>query len=250
MGKKTTGDKRKRSDPEPVHIKPKRAKRQQTKPDHLLKRLSAIHRDEFFEQFTHERNGERISDDSIGSQHSNSSSTSNSMPTNTQSVPNNESTSNDESVLRIPNSSDETLRDSNNGSRQSNNAVDDASDSSSIKNNFESAVLSKLDEILKRIEYLEKDSCKTQARLNKLERSLEQYFDRLNGDGIDAVETVSESDREKFGIPISSKTGLDKLEKDLSDLDHKAKLVIIIEIFLSKISDTDFCVRVFQHNTQ
>lgn len=191
----------------------KRPKRMPKKPDRYGKRVSAINRNAFFEEFvsddSQERSNKNTPDDIIASLNSSL----------TDSVSISDST---QSVLNSSNDSEHILH-------KSGDDLEQNSPQSSIGyNTFQSTVIAKLDEILKRISYLEKDSCKTQARLNKLERTFERYFERLNGGGVDVMEEVSEADRETFGVPVSSKIALDKFEMDLTSSDFKSKLVIFV----------------------
>lgn len=203
-----------------LDIRPKRVAK---RPDRYGKRVSAINRNVFFEQFNNDDSPKRDNENSPnnlnGSHRSNSlGSTSSTDSLTIDSVSNNDSA---QSVSNTSNDTDHILHESDN------NLEKNSPHSSIGYNAFQSAAITKLDEILKRISYIEKDNCKTQARLNKLERTFERYFERLNGGGIDVMEAVSEAYRATFGVPISSKMALDKFEMDLINSDYKSKLVIL-----------------------
>ena len=229
--KKINGKKRRlESIPDTASLN-KRPKRVPKKPDRFGKRLSAVNRNEFFEQFSHNEiqlesektnTFEGSDDSSVSYQPNNSGNTSSNDGLNQI----NNFVSDDDSIQSTKNSSTVSVH-------ERSDILEEKSSHSDIdRSDFQSIVISKLDEILKRIAYVEKDCCKTQVRLNKLERNFEQYFERINGGGIDVLEAVSEADRETFGVPISSKVALDKFEKNLTSPDFKSKLVIFIYIMI------------------
>lgn len=97
----------------------------------------------------------------------------------------------------------------------------EAGDRSDPKTNFEKLVLLKLDEIIKRIAVLEKSSAKDEVRLKQIERAI----DRVCG-GVGVSGEMSHSERDEFGLPVSSESALDKLENDLTNIDFRKKMVI------------------------
>lgn len=222
--KNQVGNKRK-SDSEPVssHKRPRRATR---KPDRLGKRVSTINRNEFFEQFSNDASIN--SENTVDNSHHSDDSTISSDSLHNKTTADDSHQSNSSSLTR-PVQSEQS-----DSERNLHEASDNLEQSSSQwssdhgTKNFETTVVRKLDEILKRISYIEKDNCKTQARLAKLERNFERYLERLNGNGIDVMEAVCDTDRERLGIPISSKIALDKFEVDLASSDFKSESVIFV----------------------
>lgn len=212
----------------------KRPKRSTKKPVRYGKRISAINRNAFFEQFNSNDTQQSNEDDSTSNALDDSDASHNSNDDIDSSHSSIQLSNN--SMLNVHNSSHDSehiLHESSNNSTadlpQLNDNLEAHSPQSNIGHStFHSTVITKLDEILKRISYIEKDSCKTQARLSKLDRNFDRYLERLNGNGIDVMEAVSETDREIFGVPISSKIALDKFEKDLSSSDFKSKLVMFV----------------------
>lgn len=83
-------------------------------------------------------------------------------------------------------------------------------------------MLSKLDEILKRISAIEKNTAKIETRLKHMENT-----------SIEVAETIDDgSDLIDFGIPVNSKSSLDDLEKKLNSDEFRKNMVETIFCFV------------------
>lgn len=85
----------------------------------------------------------------------------------------------------------------------------------------ETNIIAKLDEILKRISCIEKNTAKIEVRLRNLEESIARV-------GIDIEKGTNDSERDfiQLGLPVKNQRDLDKLEEDLNSEDFRQKMVI------------------------
>lgn len=198
-----------------------RPTRQRKKPDRYGKRKSAADRDSFFGEMQIHNNSEDVESNSSHEDVITNLLNAPCTPTSQIIISESESIVNDSSqiISSEPESpafmplagsiSPQITSNSNSNTR------------SSLPFDFETVVIQKLDEILKRISALEKSSAKSDARLRGLEKALDQ-FDCSSGS---SSPELSHSERSKFGLPILSQMKLDKLENDLTDNSFKTKLV-------------------------
>lgn len=242
----------------------KRLRRTQKKPDRFGKRLSASSHNEFFGQVSSNSDTDDTSnrnfislivttDSSSDLEIINSGSSSDEMHTSTHEVRDVHSTLhgiNDEqtpvgSVSLIDHNTTTSGRDDRTVSSELTHEIDDVhsalleindrqipfesvsliDDNTTTSGRDDRAILSKLDEILKRISFIEKNTAKMEVRLRNLEQIAQNG---PNFVGIDVDGNTSDNDQDfiQRGLPVANQESLDKLEADLKSENFRRQMVI------------------------
>lgn len=224
----------------------KRPKRTHTKPDRYGRRISASDRDAFFDQVSSNIDSDDTNQENVqtsesinliessdpGSSGSNSNSDemvsiidnslTSPLETNDMQIPLHER-NNEHAYLIEISDVEAPSNETNDWHSQAEGICSGNRHTTSLESN-DHVILAKLEEIIKRISCIEKNSAKMEVRLRNIEQSLaDNEVNKRESDG--------EAGFTQLGLPIKNRESLDKLEQDLNSEEFR-KTVVNIEFFI------------------